>query len=46
MTGSYKSVKEIRDNGAIIRVHIPDLTEKERAKRIEKMQRAATKLFK
>jgi len=36
---TYKEVKEYKKSNCIIRVHIPDLTEEERARRMNELKR-------
>lgn len=43
---TYKEVITFEDPRAIVRVHIPDLTEEERSRRIAQAQRAAADLLK
>jgi len=43
---TYKEVKTFESPGWIIRVHIPDLTEEERARRMKQIHNAAADLMK
>lgn len=43
---TYKEVKEFKYSNAIVRVHIPDLAEDERERRIKAIQIAAANLMK
>lgn len=42
---TYKEEKTFVYSNCIVRVHIPDLTEEERARRMKEIQRAAEKLL-
>ena len=42
---TYKEVKELRFPNMIARVHIPDITEAERAKRLKAIHDAAAELL-
>ena len=41
---NYKEVKEYIYPNAIVRVHIPDITEEERARRMKRIKQAAENL--
>lgn len=41
----YKEVRTICREGVVVRVHIPDLTEEERSKRMREIERAAARLL-
>ncbi len=43
---TYKEVRTFTDPNAIVRVHIPDLTEAERARRMKAVYNAAAELLK
>ena len=43
---TYKEVKTFESPGWVIRVHIPDLTENERAKRRKELAKATTRFLK
>ncbi len=45
-TDTYKEVKTIQFPGMIARVHIPDLTQDERNRRMQDIHKAAEKLLK
>lgn len=45
-TDTYKEVRVFEYPNAIIRVHIPDLTEEERARRMKRVHDAAADLIK
>ena len=45
-TDTYKEVRVFEYPNAIVRVHIPDLTEEERAKRMKIIHNAAASLLK
>lgn len=42
---TYKEVKVLHHGNAVVRVHIPDLTEEERARRMKEIERAAAQLL-
>lgn len=41
---TYKEVRTFQFDGATVRVHIPDLTDEERAKRMQAIGQAAARL--
>ena len=43
---TYKEIRTFRYPNAIVRVHLPDITEQERARRMKELERAATELLK
>lgn len=43
---TYKEIKTFEYPNCIVRVHIPDLTEEERARRMKRIQKAAEALLK
>ena len=43
---TYKEVRTFEYPGMIVRVHIPDLTEEERARRMKQLYKAAEELLK
>lgn len=43
---TYKEVRVIETSGAIVRVHIPELTKEERARRMKQLYKAAEALLK
>ena len=43
---TYKEVKTIKYADATVRVHIPDLAEEERNRRLKEVQRAAQQILK
>lgn len=43
---TYKEVRTFTYPNCIVRVHIPDLTEEERARRMQEIHNAAAKLLK
>ena len=43
---TYKEVREFKYPNAVVRVHIPDLTEEERERRMKAVKIAAEKLMK
>lgn len=45
-TDTYKEVRTFTDSNAIVRVHIPDLTEQERKRRMDIVKAAAAGLLK
>jgi hypothetical protein len=45
MKDTYKEVRTFRYENAVARVHIPDLTEAESAKRMEAIKKAAVELL-
>ena len=45
-TDTYKEVRVFEYPNAIVRVHIPDLTEEERARRMKRVHDAAADLIK
>lgn len=42
---TYKEVRTICRDGVVARVHIPDLTEEERTKRMREIERASARLL-
>ena len=42
---TYKEVRTIKHEGIVVRVHIPDLTEEERNRRMKDISQAASKLL-
>jgi ribosome recycling factor len=42
---TYKEVRTFQYDNAIVRVHIPDLTEEERSRRMREIERAAARLL-
>ena len=42
---TYKEVRTFYREGAVVRVHIPDLTEEERARRMREIEKAAEQLL-
>ena len=42
---TYKEVRTIVRDGYVARVHIPDLTEEERARRMKEVEKAAAELI-
>ena len=42
---TYKEVKVFHYDNAVVRVHIPDLTDEERARRMKEIERAAAQLL-
>jgi hypothetical protein len=42
---TYKEVRTLCRNGIVARVHIPDLTEEERSRRMREIERAAARLL-
>ena len=42
---TYKEVRTICRDGVVVRVHIPDLTEEERSRRMREIERAAARLL-
>lgn len=42
---TYKEVRTFRYENAVVRVHIPDLTEEESARRMEAIKKAAAALL-
>ena len=42
---TYKEVRTFCRDGVVARVHIPDLTEEERARRMREIERAAARLL-
>ena len=45
MKDTYKEIRTFRYENAIVRVHIPDLTEEEAARRMKAIQKAAAELL-
>ena len=45
MADTYKEVRTFSFDNAVVRVHIPDLTEEERNRRMETIKRAAAALL-
>ena len=45
MTDTYKEVRTFRYENAVVRVHIPDLTEEEAARRMKAIHKAAAELL-
>ena len=45
MKDTYKEVRTFTGDGYVVRVHIPDLTEEERARRRKVIERAAAELL-
>ena len=46
MADSYKEVKVFEFDNAVVRVHIPDLTEEERSRRMNRIKAAAENMMK
>lgn len=46
MADSYKEVKTFYFDNAVVRVHIPDLTEEERSRRMSRIKDAAANMMK
>lgn len=46
MADSYKEVKVFEFDNAVVRVHIPDLTEEERSRRMNRIKDAAANMMK
>ena len=46
MADSYKEVKIFEFDNAVVRVHIPDLTEEERSRRMNRIKAAAENMMK
>ncbi len=42
---TYKEVRTFRYDNAVVRVHIPDLTEEESARRMKEIKKAAAQLL-
>lgn len=45
MKDTYKEVRTFHYENAVVRVHIPDLTEEESARRMEAIKKAAAELL-
>lgn len=45
MPDTYKEVRTFHYSNAVVRVHIPDLTEEERNRRLEAVKKAAAALL-
>lgn len=46
MADSYKEVKVFEFDNAVVRVHIPDLTDEERSRRMNRIKDAAANMMK
>ena len=45
MSDTYKEVREFRYDGAVVRVHIPDLTPDEKSRRMKEIEKAAVQVI-
>lgn len=45
MSDTYKEVREFHYDGAVVRVHIPDLTPDEKSRRMKEVEKAAVQVL-